>query len=242
MYQFTFHGVDRDRDQLYYYARARDQALKTLGPRVLDSIVPGLSRQNPAADALALSFDHLLTQGNKKSDCSIDSSMNREERIKYALDTASASQLVEQSKLSLFSFLDQRSVDCLTWGSMDLSSRRKDKVNSSDKIYESFLEVTNYEDLVQLASNGLNVYHSITPATCKVIQDASKLAANTPTPHSTAEDKKVWDKFVNYAKCKGFHPLEATEQDVITWLEHRARITNLSWHISLNGDTKLANH
>ena len=114
MFQFTFHGVDRDRDQLYYYARARDQALKTLGPRVLDSIVPGLSCQNPAADALALSFDHLLTQGNKKSDCSIDSSMNREERIKYALDTASASQLVEKSKLSPFSFLDQKSVDCLT--------------------------------------------------------------------------------------------------------------------------------
>ena len=135
MYQLTFHGVDRDRDQLYYYARARDQALKTLGPRVLDSIVPGLSRQNPAADALALSFDHLLTQGNKKSDCGIDSSMKREERIQYALDVASASQIVEQSKLSPYSFLDHRSVDCLTWGSMDLSSRRKEKVNSSDSNY-----------------------------------------------------------------------------------------------------------
>ena len=79
--------------------------------------------------------------------------------------------------------------------------------------------------MVQLASNGLNVYHSITPATCKVIQDASKLAANTPTPHSTAEDKKVWDKFVDYTKSKGFNSLEATEQDVLTWLEHCARIT-----------------
>ena len=120
--------------------------------------------------------------------------MNRAERTKYALDTASASQLVEKSKLSPFSFLDQRLVDCLTWGSTDLLSPKKDKNNSSNKIYESFLEVTNYEDLVQLASNGLNVYHSITPAICKVIQDASKLAANTPTPHSTAEDKKVWDR------------------------------------------------
>ena len=183
--------MDSDRDQLYYYPRARDQALKTLGPRVLDSIVPGLSCQNPAADDLALSFDHLLTQGNKKSDCSIDSSMNREERFKYALDMASASQLLEQSKLSLFSFLDQRSVDHLTWGSMDLSSRKKDKNNSSDKIYESFLEVTNYEELVQLASNGLNVYHSVSSSSRKVIQDASKLAAHTPTPHSTAEDRKV---------------------------------------------------
>ena len=104
MYQFTLHGVDIDRDLLYHYARARDQALKTLGPRVLDSIVPGLSRQNPAADKGPLSFDHLLTQGNKDIDCSIDS---REERIKYALDMASTSQLVEKSKLSPFSFIDQ---------------------------------------------------------------------------------------------------------------------------------------
>ena len=117
--------------------------------------------------------------------------MKREERIKYALDTASASQLVEQSKLSPFSFLDQRSVDRLTWGSMDLSSCKKDKINSSDKIYESFLEVTNYEELVQLASNGLNVYHSVSSSSSKFIQDSSKLAAYTPTPHSTTEDKKV---------------------------------------------------
>ena len=222
-----FHGVDSDRDQLYSYARARDQALKTLGPRFLDSNVPGLSRQNPATDAIALSFDHLLTQGNKKSDCSIDSSMNREERIKYALDTASASQLVEQSKLSPFSFLEQRSVYCLTWDSMDLLSRKKDKSNSSDKIYESFLQVANYEELVQLASNGLYVYYSVSPSSRKVIQDASKLAAHTPTPHSTAEDKKVWDKFVDYAKTKGFHRLEATEQDVLTWLEQQAQVTTV---------------
>ena len=91
MYQFTFHGVDREKDQLYYFARARDQALKTLGPRVLDAVVPGLSHQNPAADALTLSFDHLLTQGNNKPDCGIDSSMNREERIKYSLDVAATS-------------------------------------------------------------------------------------------------------------------------------------------------------
>ena len=48
------------------------------------------------------------------------------------------------------------------------------------------------------------------------------MAAFTPIPHSSAEDKKVWDKFVDYARKKGFHPLEATEQDVLTWLEQRA--------------------
>ena len=208
--------MDSKSNQLYYYARARDQALKTLGLRVLDSVIPGLSLQNPTADDVSLSFDHLLTQGNKDSNCSIDSSMTREERIKYALDMASASQLVEKSKLSLFSFLDQRAVDCLTRGSMDLSSRKKDWGNDTDRLCDSFLQIPNYEELVQLASNGLNVYHSVSPALRKVIQDVSKLAASTPTPHSTAEDMKVWDKFVDYARIKGLHPLEATKNDVLT--------------------------
>ena len=111
MYQFTLHGIDSDRDLLYHYARAKDQALKALGPPVLDSIVPGLSCQNPAADKGPLSFDHLLTQGNKDTYCSIDSSLSREERIKYALEIASASQLVERYKLSPFSFVDRRAID-----------------------------------------------------------------------------------------------------------------------------------
>ena len=93
MYQFTFHGIDGDRDQLYHYARVWDQATKKLGPHVLDSVVPGLSRQNPAADTNkgSLSYNHLLTQGNKDTNCSIDSSMSRKERIKYALEIASTS-------------------------------------------------------------------------------------------------------------------------------------------------------
>ena len=94
--------------------------------------------------------------------------------------------------------------------------------NKTDRLYETYHKISNYEELVQLASNGLNVYHSVTPATRKVIQEASKLAAFTPTPHSTAEDKKVWDKFVDYTKTRGFHPFEATEQDVLTSLEQQA--------------------
>ena len=88
--------------------------------------------------------------------------MSREERIKYALDIASASQLVERSKLGPFSFLDQRGIDCLTRGSMNLMSRKKEWGHESDRLYESFLKITNFEELVQLASNGLNVYHSVT--------------------------------------------------------------------------------
>ena len=138
------------------------------------------------------------------------------------MDTASTSQLVEKSKLGPFSFLDQRGIDRLTRGSIDLTSRKKEWGHDSDRLFESFLKITTFQDLVRLASNGLNVYHSVTPDTRKVIKEASQMAAFIPTPHSSAEDKKVWDKFVDYAKRKGFHPLEASEQDVQTWLEQRA--------------------
>ena len=136
-------------------------------------------------------YDHLLTNDGKAITGSLDSSMDREERIKYALDVASASKFVELSKSSPYSFLDQRQLDRLTRNSMDFVSRNKFSSTQTDNLYDSFLNLTNFEDLVQAASSGLNVYHSVTPSTRKVIQDASKLAAFTPTPNSHAEDKKV---------------------------------------------------
>ena len=30
---------------------------------------------------------------------------------------------------------------------------------------------------------------------------------------------------LNTLKLKGFHPMEATEQDVLTWLEQQAQVT-----------------
>ena len=114
---------------------------------------------------------------------------------------------------------------------MDFTYHKKEWCKETDRLYEPFLKIRNYEELVQLASNGLNVYHSVTPATRKVIQEASKLAAFTPTPHSTAEDKKMWDKFIDFARKRGFHPVEATEQDVLTWLEQQVQDTSkLSAH------------
>ena len=63
MNRYTFHRVDRDRDQLYNFARDRDKALTALGPRIFDSVVPGLSRKVPTTgpDAGSLSYQHLLT-------------------------------------------------------------------------------------------------------------------------------------------------------------------------------------
>ena len=49
--------------------------------------------------------------------------------------------------------------------------------------------------------------------------------AFTPTPNSNAKGKKVWDKFVDYARKRGFHTLEASEQDVQAWLTTRAQDT-----------------
>ena len=105
---FTFHGVDQERDHLYIYARDRDKALSALGHRILDSIVPGLSRKIPATglDQDSLFYNHLLMNDGKAIAGSLDSSMDREERIKYALDVASASKFVELSKSSPYSFLD----------------------------------------------------------------------------------------------------------------------------------------
>ena len=56
----------------------------------------------------SLFYDHLLMNDGKDIAGSLDSSMDREERIKYALDVASASKFVELSKSSPYSFLVQR--------------------------------------------------------------------------------------------------------------------------------------
>ena len=107
MNRFTFHGVDHERDLFYTYTRDRDKALSALGHRIYDSIVPGISSKIPATglEQDSLFYDHLLTNDGKAIAASLDSSMTREERIKYALDIASASQFVEKSKFSLFNFL-----------------------------------------------------------------------------------------------------------------------------------------
>ena len=154
MNRFTFHGVDCNGDQLYNFARDRDKALTALGPRIFDSVVPGLSRKVPTTgpDAGSLSYQHLLTQGNKETACSFDSFMSWEERLKYASDIAAPSWLVEMSKLSPFSFLDQRGIDRLTRASIDLKPRKKDWTSNTDKLYDPYLNIKSFEDLSYCSS------------------------------------------------------------------------------------------
>ena len=45
MDHFIFHGADREHEDLYSYAK--DQALKSLRPRILEAALPGLSSINP---------------------------------------------------------------------------------------------------------------------------------------------------------------------------------------------------
>ena len=90
-------------------------------------------------------YNYLFTNDNKETAGSLDSAMGREERINYALEVTSASKFVELSKSSPFSFMDQRNLDRLTRNSMDFASRKKDWSNETDRLYEPFLKVTNFE-------------------------------------------------------------------------------------------------
>ena len=170
-------------------------------------------------------FYHLLTSDGNALSSSLDTFMTKEEGIKFALDLASTSKAVELSKSSPYSFLDQRQLDRLTGKSINSESRNKFLSTHTDNIYDSFLNLTNFEDLVQAASSGLDIYHSVTPDTRKIIQDASKMAACIPTPSSRAQDKKVWDQFIDYAGKRNIDPLEASVQVVQDWLTYRAQNT-----------------
>ena len=227
MNHFTFHGVDHKRDLFYTYARDRDKALSALDHRIYNSMVPSLSSKIPATglEKDSLFYDHLLTNDGKAIAGSLDSFMTREEGIKYALDVASASKAVELSKSSPYSFLDQRQLDRLTGNSMNSESRNRFSSTQTDNIYDSFQNLTNFENLVQAASSGLDIYQSVTPDTRKIIQDASKMAACIPTPSSRAQDKKVWDQFIDYAGKRNIDPLEASVQVVQDWLTYRAQNT-----------------
>ena len=101
--------MDHDRYNLYTYARDRDKALSALGPILVYAVLAGLSNSTPTTGSDltkgTLSYQHLLASGNKVTTCSFDLFMSTEERLKYANNIAVTFRIVEQSKLSLFSFL-----------------------------------------------------------------------------------------------------------------------------------------
>ena len=223
MQKYSFRGHDRDLD---HYARYRDRALAQLGPRAVDSIAPGLSSkvQATATQPDSSLYDQLLTGDGTTLASSQDDFMTKEVGTQFALDVAAASKAVELSSLNPLSFLDQRHIARISGNLLNSNSRVKVTSQHTNNIYDSFLNLTNFEDLVQAASGGLEVYYSITLESRKIIQDASKMAASNPTP-CTSKDKKVWDQFMKYARKRNFDPLEASTQQVQDWLTHRAQTT-----------------
>ena len=147
--------VDHEKDLLYNYARDRDRTLTALGPRIFDTVVPGLSHSIPTTgpDAGSLSYQHLLALGNKATACSFDSLMSREERLKYANYIDVTCQIVEQSEFSPFSFLDHRSIDRLTRSSIDLKPHKKDWMSNSDKLYDPYMNLKSFENIVEAAAS-----------------------------------------------------------------------------------------
>ena len=164
MQRYSFRGVDRDLDHSLNYAKDRDRALAQLGPRACDSVIPSLSSK---VQATAITkdisfFDKLLTSDGKALASSQGIFMTKEVGLKYALDVAAASKAVELSSSNPYSFLDQRHLDWLTGNSMNTESCNKVTSTHTDNIYDSFINLTNFEDLVLAASCGLEVYYSVT--------------------------------------------------------------------------------
>ena len=115
MDRVIFLGVDLNLNYLYTYTKDRDKALSSLGPRLVDAVLPGLSNSVPTTGSDmskgSFSYQHLLVSGNKVTPCSADSLMSKEERLRYVNDIAVTSKIVDQSKLSPFTFLDSKSID-----------------------------------------------------------------------------------------------------------------------------------
>ena len=153
-----------------------------------------------------MSSKHLLVTGKKTTPCSVGLFSIKEERLQYVHDVAVTQRVLDQSKLSPFSFLDSRNIDKLTKTSINLATHSKNVTIGSENFHNSDLQFHNFQQLVQATAHGYSVYPNTTSTTKNLFQKASYLAASVPTPNSSSENKKVWDKFVIYSKNKSFNP------------------------------------
>ena len=73
MDHFIFHGVDQEHEDLYTFAKAKDQALKSLGPRILDAALPGLTSKTPSTGSTQSNGSlHLQVMPDKGNPCSVE--------------------------------------------------------------------------------------------------------------------------------------------------------------------------
>ena len=96
---------------------------------------------------------------------------------------------------------------------------------NSEKLFDSSFSLNSFQQLVHATANGLVLHPHASPQTQNLFKEASKLAASVPTPNSSSETKKVWDKFITWAKNRGLDPLEATSNDIVTWITQRSQET-----------------
>ena len=68
MDRLVFHRVDKDQDDIYTYAKYRAKALLSLGPRITDAALSGLSSvlaKGAETPNGSLYYQHLLASGKK---------------------------------------------------------------------------------------------------------------------------------------------------------------------------------
>ena len=102
MDRFVSHGVDTDYANLYRYTKDRDKALASLGPRIMDAVLPGLNNSVPTTGIEmskgSLSYQHLLVSGKKATPCSADLLKSKEERLKYVDDISVTCRVLDQTQ------------------------------------------------------------------------------------------------------------------------------------------------
>ena len=72
-----FHGVDKDYNQFFTFAKDQDRALSKAGPKLVQAVLPGLSSSvhttGPESSEGSFSYQHLLVLGNKVTPCNVGS-------------------------------------------------------------------------------------------------------------------------------------------------------------------------
>ena len=107
-------------------------------------------------------------------------------------------------------------------------------LNSEKKTFYSSQSFNKFHKLVHKTINGYVVHPHASPATQALFKKASKVAASVPTPNYKSSSKKVWDKFVTYAKNQSFDPMEASSDDIVPWLVKRSEKTASSAQVQLD--------
>ena len=92
--------MDKDHSTIFTFARDRYKTPATLGPKIVEAVLPGLSSSvhTTSSDPSegSLSYQHLLVSGKKVTPCSVGLFSTKEERLKYVNNVTVASRVLNQ--------------------------------------------------------------------------------------------------------------------------------------------------